>query len=133
MTRSPPVSPQETDDIVQTLRCQLALAFVSFRDGGGGLPRSFAARAALHLVCNAIGLKGEAVTLGGRWEKRRYHDPGLTLVEDDADHCAAAFEGAKPDRSRCAFAARRHGGAVLTNPEIACELVHMIIDLLLQQ
>jgi hypothetical protein len=106
--------PQLTDDIAQTFRRQLALAFVPLGDGGRGFRRSSAVRAALHLVCDAIGLKGEAVTVGGRREKRRQHDPRVTLVDDNADHHAAAFEGAKsePDRTRSAFAAYPHGCTV---------------------
>jgi hypothetical protein len=98
--------PQLTDDIAQTLCRQFALAFVPPGDGGRGFCRGSAVRAALHLVCHAIGLKGEAVAVGGRREKRRQYDPRVTLDDDDADHHAAALEGAKsePDRTRSAFA-----------------------------
>jgi hypothetical protein len=60
--------PQLADDIAQTLRRQLALAFVPLGDGGRGFCRSSAVPAALHLVCDAIGLEGEAVAVGGRRE-----------------------------------------------------------------
>jgi hypothetical protein len=106
--------PQLADDIAQTLRRQLALAFVPLGDGGRGFCRSSAVPAALHLVCDAIGLEGEAVAVGGRREKRRQYDPRLTPVDDDADHHAAAFEGAKsePDRTRSAVAAYPHASTV---------------------
>src|SRR5215475_759420 len=107
--------PQLTDDIAQTLRRQLALAFVPLGDGGRGFCRRSTVRTALHLVCDAIGLKGKAVAVGGRRQKRRQHDPRVTLVDDNADHHAAAFQGAKSesDRTRSAFAAYPHACTVL--------------------
>jgi hypothetical protein len=54
----------------------------------------------LHLGGDAIGLEGEAVSLGSRRQKRRQHDPRFGAVGGHADDHAAAFQRAKsePDR-----------------------------------
>src|SRR5262249_57326194 len=55
--------PQLTDDIAQTLRRQLALAFVPLGDRGRGFCRSSTIRTALHLVCRLLLEKKKKVTV----------------------------------------------------------------------
>ncbi len=108
--------PQHTDDILQGLDRQLALAPAPLGDGRRRAGRNAAPGPPRHLGDDAIGLQRQAVSFGAGGEKRGQHDARLARIDGDADDHAAAPTGAKSEPDRGALSVCAHGAGAGARP-----------------